>query len=100
MPSAARGAVPDADRPAYKYDLVEKEKVAIRFGVSPSPCVVSGSRRRLTIESDAVHTHKQLQLSDEAAHYRAFKGEGGYHPWPLGDARRAGGQRARSGSFP
>ncbi|KAM5536376.1 hypothetical protein V8D89_009974 [Ganoderma adspersum] len=32
MSSAARGAVPDADRPAYEYDLVEKEKVAIRFG--------------------------------------------------------------------
>ncbi|PIL27881.1 hypothetical protein GSI_10003 [Ganoderma sinense ZZ0214-1] len=32
MAAAARGDVPDADRPAYEFDLVEKEKVAIRFG--------------------------------------------------------------------
>ncbi len=34
MLSAARGDVPDAERPAYEYDLVKKEKVAIRFEVS------------------------------------------------------------------
>ena len=43
--SAALGDVPDAHRPAYKHDLVGKEKVAIRFGVSPfAHCTLSMAR--------------------------------------------------------
>nr|VWO97479.1 Succinate-semialdehyde dehydrogenase (EC [Ganoderma boninense] len=49
MPAAACGDVPDADRPAYKYDLVKKEKIVFRFGFAHiNSCSYHPKQRTIT----------------------------------------------------